>query len=413
MMGRPDGDEAMTRTHESSHRSANRRHLGRRDLLRGGAAMAAAALLPTSAFGSPYPMLGPVLAGARKTKRVILVVFGGGVRSRDTILSDNVPNMARMAAEGVVFPNTVVRNNGHYGAAVSILSGSFEVFGIRENARPSMPTLFEIVRKQAGLAASDVWLSTSGSDQETNYAYSTAAGYGAPYGANLIGGEGIFNAEFKDLVVGDAGLRSVNASDEKMLGLLRGAMATPLPTEDGGGLQNSAAATARIETFILDELRGGASDITGLGSNDAKAMHVARNLMSIFRPKLLGVTLRNPDVAHGSYNDYVTVIRRNDEELGKLFDAVAGDPDLADSTAIMVLPEFGRDRDFNARRGLDHGDGSDELNKVALVAWGPDFKRGKVDTREIRSIDVTPTIVSMFGARTGAKTGSVIPGLFG
>ena len=63
--------------------------------------------------------------------------------------------------------------------------------------------------------------------------------------------------------------------------------------------------------------------------------------------------------------------------------------------------------------GLDHGDASDELNKVALVAWGPDFKSGKVETREIRSIDVTPTIVSMFGTRMGAKTGSVISGLFG
>ncbi len=390
--------------------------LRRRDLLRGGAALAAAALLPQSAWASamtaPFPALSPVLAGARKTKRVVLVVFGGGVRSRETILSDNVPNMMRLAEEGVVFPNTVVRNNGHYGAAVSILSGSFEVFGIRENARPSMPTLFEVVRREAGLAASDVWLSTSGSDQETNYSYSTASGYGAKYGANLIGGEGIFNAEFKDLVMGDGGLQRPKAAEEEVLGQLRGAVRTPLPTEGGGGLGNDAEATARIESFILDELRGGATEITGLGANDAKSMHVARNLLSIFRPKLLGVTLRNPDVAHGSFNDYVTVIRRNDEELGKLFDAVRGDPELAESTAIFVLPEFGRDRDFNARRGLDHGDNSDELNKVGLVAWGPDFKSGKVDSREIRSIDVTPTIVSMFGARMGAKTGSVIPGLF-
>ena len=141
-------------------------------------------------------------------------------------------------------------------------------------------------------------------------------------------------------------------------------------------------------------------------------MHVARNLMSIFRPRMLGVTLRNPDVAHGSYNNYVTVIRRNDEELGKLFDAVRGDPELSESTAIFVLPEFGRDRDFNARRGLDHGDNSDDLNKVAMVAWGPDFKRGKVVTQDVRSIDVTPTILSMFGVRQGLQ-GSVLSGLFG
>ena len=391
--------------------------ISRRRLLRAGlggaAALGAAAMLPggVSALMRPAAPTLSVLPGARKTKRVVLVLFGGGVRSRETILSTNVPNMSRMAEEGVVFPNTGVRNNGHYGAAVSIITGSNEVFGIRENARPTVPTLFETIRKQGGLTAADVWLSTSGSDQETNYAYSTSAGHGPRYGANLIGGEGIFNAEFKDLVIGEGGLRTVDASAEQVLGELRGAIRTPLPTDDGGGVGNDPEATARIESFILDELRGGASDITGLGANDAKAMHVARNLVSIFKPRMMGVTLRNPDVAHGSFNDYVTVIKRNDEELGKLFDAVRGDPELAETTAILVLPEFGRDRDFNARRGLDHGDSSDELNKVALVAWGPDFKRGKVDTRDIRSTDVAPTIVSMFGGRMGAQTGSVIPGL--
>jgi hypothetical protein len=399
------------------------RHVDRRSLLRAGASLAAAACLPRSLAANPGAgWLSSVagmplgfLPGAKKTKRVVLVLFGGGVRSRETILSDNVPHMLRMAEEGVVFPATSVRNNGHYGSAVSILTGSWEVFGIRENARPTQATLFETVRREAGLSAADVWLSTSGSDQETNYAYSTASGYGSAYGANLIGGEGIFNAEFREMVMGDkdgGGVGRADADAEAVLAQLRGSVRTPLPTQGGDGLGNDAESTARIESFILDELRSGSSQITGLGAGDAKAMHVARNLMSIFRPRLLGITLRAPDVAHGSFNDYVTVIRRNDEELGKLYDAVRADPELADSTAILVLPEFGRDRDFNARRGLDHGDNSDELMKVALVGWGPDFKRGKVDTREIHAIDVAPTIVSMFGGRMGANTGSRIAGLF-
>ncbi|MED5329728.1 MAG: hypothetical protein VX916_00355, partial [Planctomycetota bacterium] len=86
----------------------------RRDLLAGGATLAAAAMLPKAVFGSPKSLPSLALPGAQKTQRVVLVVFGGGVRTRETILSDNTPNLRRMAEEGVVFPNTVVRNNGHY-----------------------------------------------------------------------------------------------------------------------------------------------------------------------------------------------------------------------------------------------------------------------------------------------------------
>ena len=385
----------------------------RRHLLGRGAALAGAALIGPLARGLALPApLRSALPGARVTQRVVLVVFGGGVRTRETLESDNTPHLRRIAEQGVSYPHTAVRNLGHYGAASSILTGSFEAFGIREYARPTQPTLFEVVRRQAGLSAGDVWLSTAGSDQETNYAYSSAPGYGARYGANLIGGEGIFNAEFKQLVVGQGGLPRVDAEEEAAMTALRGAVHTPLPLLDGGGLDNDAEAAARIEQYILDELRGSTSELTGLGANDAKAMAVARNLLTIFRPRLLGVTLRAPDVAHGSFNDYVTVIRRNDAELGRLFDAITGDPELSETTALFVLPEFGRDRDFNARRGLDHGDDSRELHEVATVAWGPDFRRGKLESRAVESIDVAPTIASLFGARMGPRTGSTLPGLF-
>lgn len=386
------------------------RPLSRRDLLAGSAALAAGAVLsPWANALAPLPRLA-------KTRRVIFVVLGGGVRTRETLESENTPNLRRMADEGKVYPNVRVQNLGHYGATVSLLTGSWEVFGIREYARPNMPTVFEQVRKSTGLPASQVWLSTSGSDQETNYAYSGHGSYGSRYGANLIGGEGIFNAEFKELVTGDGEQRLMrpDAETQAALGAMRGAVDTPLPVSGGSGVGNDPESAARIEDYILDELSGGAAAITGLGANDAKAMHVGRNLLGIFQPRLMAVTLRDADVAHGSYNDYVNVIRRNDAELGQLMDTIRGDATLADSTSVIVMPEFGRDRDFNARRGLDHGDDSDELHKVALVAWGPDItSKGKVERKEIRAIDVAPTLVDVFGGKPGPRTGSIVRGLLG
>jgi hypothetical protein len=410
-----------SRSEPTEPRGARGQALRRRDLLRYGALLAAGAALPGRALADLLPggLPGPLpaapfpacLPGAPKTKRVVLVVFGGGVRSRETIQSGNVPNMLRIAREGVTYPKARVVNNGHYGAAMSIFTGVSESFGIRENERSPHPTLFEYIRRDAQLSASDVWLSTSGSEQETNYAYGLDSRFGSRYGANLIGGEGVFNAEFKELIGGADGIRYPNEAQEQLMGRLRGALTPDRPVADGGGMTNDPEAAARIERYILEELRGGTSAITGLGANDAKALRVARNLLAIFRPRLLGVTLRNPDVAHGSFNDYVSVIKRNDEGLGRLFDAIRQDPELADSTALFVLPEFGRDRDLNERRGLDHGDDSDELHDVALLAWGPDFARDKTVGREVRSIDVCPTIASLFGVSAGTSRGSMLPGL--
>ncbi len=388
--------------------------LSRRDVLRSGVILAALASLSGRARAEllatllPSPAPG-FLAGAPRTRRVVLVVFGGGVRSRETLLSDNTPNLRRIAEQGVTYPLTRVENNGHYAAALSIFTGATENFGIRENDRSPHPTLFEYLRKGGGLSAADVWLSTSGSEQETNYSYGTDPRYGAAYGANLIGGEGIFNAEFRELL--GASRAPPDAERESQLRRLRAAVRTPFPTEGKGGVGNDPEAAARIEAYILEELRGGTAAITGLGSNDAKALRVARNLLSIFKPRLLAVTLRNADVAHGSFNDYVNVIKRNDTELGALYDAIRADPELASSTALFVLPEFGRDRDLNARRGLDHGDDSSELHQVSLVAWGPDFRQGKVVNQETRSLDVCPTIASLFGVQASGARGSLLPGL--
>src|SRR6266850_2295993 len=107
--------------------------LRRRELLRWAALLAAGAALPRGALArlaaaapSPAPLF---LPGTAATKRVVLVVFGGGVRSRETIESGNVPHMTRIAEQGVVYPATRVENVGHYGAAMSIFTGTTEYFG--------------------------------------------------------------------------------------------------------------------------------------------------------------------------------------------------------------------------------------------------------------------------------------------
>ena len=63
---------------------------------------------------------------------------------------------------------------------------------------------------------------------------------------------------------------------------------------------------------------------------------------------------------------------------------------------MSICPEFGRDKNLNQRNGLDHGDGSDCLRKVWMIAAGPDFKTNKVIKKEIQTMAVCPPVMSLF-----------------
>jgi len=342
------------------------------------------------------------------TKRIVLIAFAGGVRTRETLGTPaNVPNLAAMGDEGVVFTRARSSNLGHFGAALSLFTGISEARGIRENARGNDPTLFEYVRKDLGLPASEVWISTSGGAQQTNYSYGLHPEYGPSVGANTLDGDGIFNKEFRDLIGAYGRPREMDAREDELLQKMRASI--------GSGTSetrlNSPESAAKIERYILDELTRGTADIRGANAADAKALRVARNLLTIFKPTLVGVVLQQADIAHGSFNGYVEVVRQNDAAIGELWQAVKADPELRATTAFIVLPEFGRDSDLNSRRGLDHGDGSDDLNYVSCVCTGPDFQRGTVVREDVRAIDVCPTVCELLGANARYARGKRLPRL--
>lgn len=375
-------------------------HADRRQFLKATAAAAALASAPRLA-----------LAGGkeRKTKRVILIAFAGGVRSKETFGSDmNVPTLKAMAESGVVYPRARTSNLGHFGAALSMFTGVSEPRGIRENARGGEPTVFEYLRKDLALPASDVWIATAGGEQQVNYAYGLHPDYGARYGANMLDGDGIFNREFKSLLDAWGRPREMPEKEREVYARLRTALQAKT---DKDARTNSAESAAQVENYLLAELNRGTADLTGANAADAKALRLARNIVTLFKPKLTAVVLQNADIAHGSYNGYVEVVRRNDAAIGELWTAVKNDPELADSTAFIVCPEFGRDRDLNSRRGLDHGDGSDDLSYVTCLAHGPDFKRGAVVKDDVMVIDIASTVCDIFGAKARCSNGKVLPGL--
>ncbi len=370
----------------------------------GAGATANAALLTTPS--GQRVTSGPL---GQKTKRVVVVAFAGGVRTQDVLgQPKNAPQLERIAAAGVTFPKVRAANVGHYGAALSIFTGFEERMGIRENQRGVNPTVFEALQKDGPLAPGDVWLSTASGAQGRLFAHSDHPDYGGEFAAQVLDGDGIFNVEFKR-VLQSFGRPTVDTDETRAtIAALQGT----LQELEQEGAPTDAENTRRVERFILDELSGNTTKVTGPGAADAKALRVATNILRTFKPKLLGVTLQNADIAHGSYNGYLDVIRRNDAEVGALWDAIQADDELREDTALFVLPEFGRDANLNERNGLDHGDGSDAMKTVFLIAAGPDFAQGVVQDKEIRTIDIAPTILSLLQKRPSLRTaGRKIAGL--
>jgi hypothetical protein len=385
-------------------------HLDRRGFLKATGAAAAAV-----AFGGPlFSQDAPKASRKYKTERVVLVAFAGGVRSRDTIgAPSNVPRLMDIAQKGVVMPRLKAANLGHFGATLSVLTGVDEPYGIRENDRGDHPTIFEVLRKQRNLGPSDVWLSATGGAQQRNLASSYDRRYGEDFAANLVSSDGVFNEEFRKILASFGKPRIPEGEEADALAKMRAALG---PAAAARGLKNAgpeAAETARsIEKFLLDELKGESAKLTGPGAADAKTVRVAANLFRAFKPKFMGVVLQQADVAHGSYNGYVEVIRRNDAEVGRLWDFIQADPELRDTTTIFVVPEFGRDTNLNERNGLDHGDGGEDLSRVALIAAGPDFKRGKTFRTEARTIDVAPTMCELLDVKCEGKKAKALRDLF-
>ena len=256
---------------------------------------------------------------------MVLIAFAGGVRTRETFGTPaNVPSLRQMADAGVHSPNVATTNLGHFGATKSIFTGISEPRGIRENARGNDPTLFEYLRKGLALPKQEVWVTTTGGAQQVNYSYSLHPEYGVKYGANILDGDGIFNKEFKDLL-NDWGMpQPVEARERALLDRLRRGV--------GGGedAAREAEQLARVEDYILGELSRGTTDISGAAAGDRKALRLARNLLSLFKPRMLGVVLQNADVAHGSFNAYSEVVRQSDAAIGELMTAIREDEELRD-----------------------------------------------------------------------------------
>jgi arylsulfatase A-like enzyme len=117
------------------------------------------------------------------------------------------------------------------------------------------------------------------------------------------------------------------------------------------------------------------------------------------------------DVAHwGAYSLYLNAITRTDRLTGMLWDEIQSNVNYQNKTALLVLPELGRDGDQDAANGfLNHRSGDPSCRNMWLLAMGA--SRGETD-RPVHHVDVAPTAAGLLGVKLPGLGGAPLRELF-
>jgi arylsulfatase A-like enzyme len=148
-----------------------------------------------------------------------------------------------------------------------------------------------------------------------------------------------------------------------------------------------------------------------LSSPDELSVFIAKRLMQEEAPSLLWITMHDIDIAHsGAYSLYVDAIRRTDRLCADLWKAVQANPEYAGNTTLFILPDFGRDSDYDAGgNGFQHHRTGDAASRTTwMMAIGTGVRQGVVYDDPMQSIDLVPSLGAIMGFSPNQSQGKAI-----
>lgn len=435
----------------------DRRHF----IKRTGAAAAAA-------FAAPYILpsgrLFAASGGGGLAQHVVLVMFAGGVRNQESVLqryledSQNDPtegnilyNMLNggppsqkivygtglgginpipsilgqtLQSQGTLFREMRAASTGHYGGLNSLLQGNTAATqGLQQ--KPLYPTMFEYLRRHAGLAATQTWfVGNSIGNSVPLLNYSVHPNYGARYGANFFAPNVTFGP-LGDQYLGNA--KVYHPQDQlppiyEMQQFLNNSFDNVVNA--GTGIGNTAEEKQDIKAFMVEMFsktaNGQIAHPPVNDSGDLTTVGYACEVMKWFKPALTVVNLSGVDGCHSSFTGYLAALHRADHAVGHLWDFIQTQvPEMAGNTTMIVVPECGRNSEPNAI--LDQNDwySFDHSDANALRVFGmmvgagvpAGLQIGNEDNPVGLATDIVPTIAELLGIKNEVlSAGFITPG---
>lgn len=335
-----------------------------------------------------------------RIKKTVVVTFGGGARDQETFSpegQENIPNLINELIPQSTFFTQVVNRGilGHYVATASLATGVYESVNNFASLPPEHPTIFEYFRKDLRRPASDTWV-VAPSNGFNRIGESGHRSYGRGLGAGVILPKNLLKS-------------TISGSATEHEHLLRDNYETPFYTPE---LAGNEFQMRQLEEVLKVSVADFTSHARTLSSPDELSVYIARQLMRELAPSMLWITLHDIDIAHaGAYSLYIEGIQRTDRLCAELWKEIQSQPEYVGKTAMLILPDFGRDSDMEpGGNGFQHHRTGDALSRTTwMMLMGPGVRQGAVVNRAIESTDIVPTLGSLLGFSPKFAHGKPIP----
>ena len=316
---------------------------------------------------------------------------------------------------------------GHLQGHGCLLSGYYNKLENRADAHLPVPTVFELHRQRTGAPASEAWYVSVIGGFYRALITSDHPAYGSRFAGVYLQPPGVMQPlapiivsgqRTLDLGAANGALPTIpsNPAEDAAAARLTGMLDGNTPAFAGTDATVHLADTdnARIQAHLAELYSDASYDRLfsqsfGIGlarpdhridpTSDARTIYHAERVLARFRPSVMAITLLDVDTCHADFNGYLRAQQLADAAVAHLWDFIQVDPELRDTTTMLVLPEHGRHLDSNGnnpdsygRSGIDHGKGDDGDRDVWMLALGPDIKRNNV---------IAPTGISQPGRGSG------------
>jgi hypothetical protein len=346
-------------------------------------------------------------------RKLIVILFGGGTRSSETIDDPArrfIPHLwNELVPRGTLFTNMRVEHKVvHPNSAGSIMTGHWEWDDIDWSRPVAHPTIFEICRKARQAPDTAAWAFVYASILAKT-GESLARDYGEKYAANVVVPPTVPRTTAEQInrrMQRAASLGSTDAQIEAARICARLARRTSRISVEG--LRSKQARTF-LDTEYTEWKAG-----SGTTSHDAFLADRAIACMRTFAPDVMAVDFGEIDCAHyGSWSRYVEAIRRTDELTWRLWQATEQIEQYRERTLLLILPDHGRELDRPGHWGFIHhsnfytNEGVDEgCRRVWMIALGPGAKAGRRIERPVPITAVAATGLEFLGldASAGAQS---------
>ncbi|HLJ76944.1 MAG TPA: hypothetical protein VKT75_06010 [Acidobacteriaceae bacterium] len=348
--------------------------------------------------GSTLMGASPFLRGeaVRKKRKAIVITFGGGARDQETFApegQENIPHLLHdLIPQSSFFSHVTNRGIlGHYVATASLATGVYETLNNFAAVPPQHPTVFEYFRRDLKRPASDTWV-VAPSNGFNRIGESDCRSYGA--GANVILPKHL--------------LAATRPGGVNLDHLLQDNYENPLYTPQLGGGEFELQQLDRILRLSVQDFTAHART---LSSPDELSVYIATRLMQEEAPSLLWITMHDMDVAHsGAYSLYIEGIRRTDRLCADMWRAAQENPEYAGNTTMFILPDFGRDGDYDAGgNGFQHHRTGDAASRTTwMMALGAGIRPGVIYDDPMQSIDLVPSLGAILGFSAAQSQGKPV-----